>query len=839
MLRTQSRGLLRSQLPFDPAFFRPTGGGVGASSVIGETDYSHFPQMELGARQRLHEFNYEGPEHGQDSPEAVCQRQLGFAGADLIINGSFATGGEALIPSRTRFIVDSVYDTSNATIDIHTFDEDGNPIVVTLTGPNNGRTTSTEYGTDRVTRVTCSDDTVGAFSVGYQVTPGKMAYRYSDDFGRTWSTPKYLVDGNDNRGYRPALMVYASGVVVAMYFKLDIPIYQTGNFRRVSYDNGETWGPETTVTFTGMDEGDSPVLHSRWRQLGDVDGDEVQVSVGASGNRSYTMRTTDYGATIPCVKFAEVDHAADNDLIYEIDSIDDGTNTVVLKATHGDVTGYWPANMSSTITGTGGANGNSYVISNSYSGGKTRIVLNELAAGTVSASSRIKRLYGPRQVLEVDVPTNTIRIEGDQTANIIAGSGHYIGFNGFSGGGIRYLDGLMSGAISVTHEAGTPGRTAIVLSQTIPAGTTARTVSRLSDVQLGEWAIGCLTDLDWTLVPRANAMPSALPRFVTSNGGGLVSLVGATNAVEGSYVALEVDFVWTDHGVDELITCYARGDVNKFFAISCNAQLARSTSEFFCPPWYFLSIPDDHNNSGYHSLVFPNGNGVAVMAYGKETGESTAEVLCRVIDFAPVLTGVVYATRAPTADDDVTLGFMPGRQWSTYDGTAIYVAKSTTEGGAVWTQLQTVIPGGNSWALKRSADQSLTTGVTADVLWDADLGTSHGGVRGNITYDSATGWVTVPNGGYMTINGMLRVRPTSVTSPVIEVQVDLDTDSTSPDTLQRYSPGGTGTQDVRFGISVLYIEPGGRVRIRVSVSGSGGSPTIDHERSYFTGKVEE
>lgn len=690
MLRAQTRGPLPGRLPYDPAFFRPTGGGIGASSVIGSTDYSHFPQMELGARERLHAFYYEGPEHGQDSTEAVCLRQLGFANTDLTIDGTFASGGIAYIPSTTRIIIDSVYDVSDVTFTVYGYDELGSPQTETITGPNDGRTTGTLYFADQITRVACSANTAGMVSVGFQVTPGKMAYRYSDDFGRTWSTANYLVDGDDNRGYRPALMSYASGVVVALYFKLDIPLYETGNFRRVSYDNGITWGPEEAVTFTGLDTGDTVVFHSRWRQLGKVNGAEVQVSVGASGNRSYTLRTTDYGATISSIKFAEVDHGADNDMIYEIDSIDDVTNTVTLKSSHGDVRGYWPANMASTITGTGGANGTSYVISNAYSGGKTSIVLNELAAGTVGASSRIKRLYGPRQVLEVDIPSNTIRIEGDQTANIVVGSGHYIGFNGFSSGGVGYLDGLVAGATSVTYEAGTPGRTAIVLSEPIPTGTTARPFSRLSDVQLGEWGIGCLTDLNWTLVPRTNAMPSALPRFVTNDGGTTVSLIGATPTVEGSYVALEVDFVPTDHGIKELITCYARSDTDKFFAISCDALLARTSSAYFCPPWYFLSIPDDYNNSGYHSLVFPNGNGVALMAYGKETGESTAQVLCRVVDFAPVLSDVTYASRAPTVTDDITAGFTPGRRWAMYDGSDLYTAISTAAGAADWLS---VIPG--------------------------------------------------------------------------------------------------------------------------------------------------
>jgi len=690
MLRAQTRGPLPGGLPYDPAFFRPTGGGIGASSVIGNTDYSHFPQMELGARQRLHEFNYEGPEHGQDSDEAVCLRQLGFAGVDLTIDGTFATGGVAYIPSITRIVIDSVYDISDVTFTVYGFDELGSPQTETITGPDDGRTTGTLYFADRITRVSCSGNTAGMLSVGFQVTPGKMAYRYSDNFGRNWSTPNYLVDGNDNRGYRPALMSYASGIVVALYFKLDIPLYETGNFRRVSYDNGVTWGPEEEVTFTGLDTGDTVVFHSRWRQLGDINGAEVQVSVGASGNRSYTLRTSDYGATIASIKFAEVDHGADNDLIYEIDSINDGTNTVTLKSSHGDVTAYWPANMASTITGTGGANGNSYVISSSFGAGQTSIVLNELAAGTVSASSKIKRLYGPRQVLDVDTGTNTIRIEGDQTANIIAGSGHYMGFNGFSSGGVGYLDGVVAGATSVTYEAGTPGRTAIVLSEPIPTGTIARPFSRLSDVQLGEWGIGCLTDLNWTLVPRTNAMPSALPRFVTNDGGTTVSLVGATPTVEGSYVALEVDFVPTDHGIMELITCYARSTTDKFFAVSCDALLARTSSDYFCPPWYFLSIPDDYNNSGYHSIVFPNGDGFGVMAYGKEKTESTAEVLCRVVDFGPVLSDVTYASRAPTASDDITAGFVPGRRWALYDGSDLYTAISTVEDEASWLS---AIPG--------------------------------------------------------------------------------------------------------------------------------------------------
>lgn len=843
MLRAQTRGPLPSGLPYDPAFFRPTGGGIGASSTIGATDYSHFPQMELGARQRLHEFNYEGPEHGQDSSEAVCLRQLGFAGVDLVIDGTFATGGIAYIPSITRIIIDSVYDVSNATFTVYGFDELGAPQTEVITGPDDGRTTGTLYFAGTITRVACSADTAGAVSVGFQVTPGKMPYRYSDDFGRTWSTPNYLVDGNNNRGYRPALMSYSSGIVVALYFKLDIPTYETGNFRRVSYDNGVTWGPEEAVTFTGLDSGDTVVFHARWRQLGNVNGQEVQVSAGSSGDRSYTLRSVDYGATISCIKFATVDHGADNDLIYEIDSINDGTNTVTLKSSHGDVTGYWPANMNSTITGTGGANGVSYVISSSFGAGQTSIVLNELAAGTVGASSRIKRTYGPRQVLEVDTGTNTIRVEGNQTANIIAGSGHYMGFNGFSGGGVRYLDGLVSGATSVTYEAGTPGRTAIVLSQTIPAGTVARAASRLSDVQLGEWGIGCLTDLDWTLVPRANAMPSALPRFVTNDGGTTVSLVGATPTVEGSYVALEVDFIWTDAGIKELITCYARSTVDKFFAISSDALLARTSSDYFCPPWYFLSIPDDYNNSGYHSIVFPNGDGFGVMAYGKEIAESTAQVLCRVVDFGPVLSDVVYANRAPGVDDDITKGFATGRRWSKYDGSAIYMAKSTEEGAAVWTQIQTVTPGGDSWAYKLAADQSLTTGTTADVLWDSPLGTANGGVRGTITYDAATGWITVPNGGYMTINGMVRLVPTGATGTIVMlVQVDLDTGSGSLDSLLQYSPpANSPSTDIRFDISAWYIAPGGRVRVRalLTASGSAGTPTIASDRSYFTGVVTE
>ena len=839
--------LARRRAPFDPHQPRPTAGGIGLPSIISDLLYSHFPQFDLGQRGRLHCVFYMGEEHGQDGATRVCQSQTALGGIPMEINGNGAVDGVAPIGSRTKIIIESARDLSAFLFLVRGRDINGNPISEVIQGPNKGRRTGTTWFYGEIYEVVCSGDCPGPCTVGFWVTQGSIIYAKSDDNGRTWQQ-KAILDSFANpgvRGYRPGLLVSRTGTVVIFLYKMDFEAsIELSNVRYVSYDNGDTFGGEEPVTFTGLEDGDTMVVwHSHWRQLGSAQ-DDVEdapgehVSVGALGNRSYFLETDDDGRTVRCRKFAEVNHAADNTLSWEIDSIDDGTNTVVLKAAHGDVRAYWPNGMSSTVAGAGDADGNSVVVSTSYSGGKTRIVLEELAAGTVGASSRLRRLYGPRQILAVDLVENTITIEGDQTDRIKTAAGNYAGFNGFSSGGVGYLDGLVSGATEVEWDGNVPGLTTVKLSQTIPPGTTARPTSRLSDVQLGEYGIGLLTDRDMTFVPRCNAMPSALPRFVTSNGGEEITLVGATSIVEGSYVAIEVDFVPGVGGMVELITAFARGDVDSYFAISCPALLARDSSEFFSPPWYFLPMPDTVN-SGYHALAFPRGDAVAIGAFGRETGVSTAQVECWTFDFAPMCTGVIYANRAPTADDDETRGHRPFSRWARRDGSAIYLAKSTAAGAAVWTQVQTVIPGGNSWALKLTADQSLTTGVTANVLWDADLGTSHGGVRGNITYDSTTGWVTVPDGGYMTISGMLRVRPTSVTSPVIEVQVDLDTDSTSPDTLLRYAPGGTGTQDVRFGISVLYIEPGGRVRIRVSVSGSGGSPTIDHERSYFTGKVED
>ncbi len=839
--------LARKRAPFDPYLPRPTAGGIGLASIVSDLLYSHFPQLELGQRGRLHCVFYMGEEHGQAASERVCLAQVALAGVPMDINGTGAVGGVAPIASRTRAILESARDLSAYLFLVRGYDANGNPISEVIQGPNKGRRTGTTWFYGAIYEVLCNGDCPGAVTVGFWVTQGSIMYARSDDNGRTWET-RAILDSFANpsvRGYRPGLLVSRTGTVVIFLYKMQIePEIALSNVRFVSRDNGETWSGELPVAFSGLEDGDDMIVwHSRWRQLGSDEGGEddapgKHVSVGALGNRSYFLRTEDEGALVQCAKFAEVNHAADNTLSWDIESIDDGTNTVVLEASHGDVRAWWPNGMSSLVVDAGDADGDSYVISTSYSGGKTRIVLNELAAGVLGANARLRRLYGPRQVLAVDLVENTISIEGDQTVEIKTASGNYVGFNGFSSAGVGYLDGLMSGAVEVEFDGNVPGLTTVKLSQPIPDGTIARPTSRLSDVQLGEYGIGLLTDRDMTIVPRANAMPSALPRFVTSNGGENFTLVGATSIVEGSYVAIEVDFVPGVGGMVELITAFARGDVDSYFGLSCNALLARDSSEFFSPPWYFLPMPGSVN-SGYHALVFPRGDAVAIGLFGRETGESTSQVEAWTFDFAPLTTGVVYANRAPTAGDDETKGHRPFSRWARRDGSGIYLAKSTAEGAAVWTQLQTVIPGGNSWALKLTADQSLTTGVTADVLWDADLGTSHGGVRGNITYDSATGWITVPDGGYLTVNGMVRVRPTAVTSAVIEVQVDLDTDSTQPDTLQRYTPSGTGTQDVRFGISVLYIEPGGRVRIRVSVSGSGGTPTIDHERSYFTGKVED
>jgi hypothetical protein len=48
---------------------------------------------------------------------------------------------------------------------------------------------------------------------------------------------------------------------------------------------------------------------------------------------------------------------------------------------------------------------------------------------------------------------------------------------------------------------------------------------------------------------------------------------------------------------------------------------------------------------------------------------------------------VTVRTAAPTVDDDVDRGFMPGYVWVDQTGVAVYIAVSTADGAADWNQI--------------------------------------------------------------------------------------------------------------------------------------------------------
>jgi len=54
---------------------------------------------------------------------------------------------------------------------------------------------------------------------------------------------------------------------------------------------------------------------------------------------------------------------------------------------------------------------------------------------------------------------------------------------------------------------------------------------------------------------------------------------------------------------------------------------------------------------------------------------------------APVVAGVaVVQGSAPTVDDDIDRGYLPGSVW-VHEGTAVYIALSTGDGAADWNQI--------------------------------------------------------------------------------------------------------------------------------------------------------
>lgn len=79
----------------------------------------------------------------------------------------------------------------------------------------------------------------------------------------------------------------------------------------------------------------------------------------------------------------------------------------------------------------------------------------------------------------------------------------------------------------------------------------------------------------------------------------------------------------------------------------------------------------------------------------KETGIAVAIVVFAIafavtngFNSSPVASSDVHVgTSAPTVDDDVDRGFLPGHVWVDQSGPAVYIAVSVADGAADWNQV--------------------------------------------------------------------------------------------------------------------------------------------------------
>lgn len=603
---------------------RSTGGGVGVAAQVATGGYTQFMRTAKGLNNRIIGAYYRGTTHGQDDPEGICLYQPGISGVPLVIDGNAASGGEVVMTAPTRFSLTSSYNLSYGTV---TFYGDitiaGVPAAsYTMTGPNNGRVFSP--GTVRATRitgVTCNFDTIGDIAAGLYATPANTEVRYSDDGGKTWplaATPVPGLISGTERGYQTALLASRTGTVVLLVYKTDLITGVSSTVRFASADNGITYGPAQSVTFTGLTGTDTRfTLYSPWRQLADGS----FASIGANGENSYWARTTD-GSVIDCTLMAVTDYAAANTNSWQITGINSGTKTITLASSLGDVTTYFPANMSVTIAGSGGADGATYVTSSSWDGTNTLVVVNALSAGTIGASSRLRQTYGPAQILSANLGTNSIELMYDQRANFIAG--HYFGVSGSSGGGNQNVDGVHK-ITSVAYDAPT-NRTTLVLSLPLP-GATVAPQTRTTNLTMGEYGFDCLTDLTWAACPRPNSQLSKLPIFTTNDGGVTTVYQGQTNVTEGARVSMTLDFMDNGGVKETVIGGYERGVVDSFFLVCAPASDLLTTQQNFTAPYYWLATGGAFPNSGYPSnTVFGN---TLVITYGIEDGLNLAHLECR------------------------------------------------------------------------------------------------------------------------------------------------------------------------------------------------------------------
>lgn len=668
---------------------RATGGGVDVPSIVSDTGYSHFARNAMGLNDRIHSTYYNALTHGQDDPEGVCLEQPGFASVPLVINGNLASGGSVTLVAATQVSIDPSTDLSYMSFTVNGFNG-VTPISEVVPGSTGGRVfTVNDFNV--INSVIPSDDTTGDVVVGVREVPGNIEAAYSDNGGLDWPTFSPLVDGlttGTERGYQSQIFISRTGRIVYLAFVTDIITKVSRTVRWISDDNGVTRTGPFDVTFTGLVAPDPRVIFSTtpWCQRGDGS----FVSFGQYGQRVYRMVTTNDAETIACQPILISSRAAPNTLSWQITGINAGTKTVTVAASAGDITAYFPNVMGTTISGSGGANGTSYITGSSFDGTNTLLVLDSLSAGTIGASSLIRQTNGTRQILSVDLPSNTVRLMYDQMAFWPVGS--YQTINGTSGGGNRNIDGLWQ-VVSTTLVPGTPDFVDIELyggpDRDFPVSLTLTSNARTGSFQLGEVGMDFLTDTNVGLTARINGSPSKIPRWISDDAGESFTYMGETDAPEDSYVSMALKYVESNGQTYELIGGTARGSTGAFFLMSSRVELSQQSSLFFSPLWYWQTFDTTYPNSGYPTMVQMGTD--LVIAYGIETAVNLARVECQRVPMGRLLGAPAFYAGPPTADNDITQGFQVGMLWADTSDDSVWIALDVTEGAAVWqnTQSQT------------------------------------------------------------------------------------------------------------------------------------------------------
>jgi hypothetical protein len=114
----------------------------------------------------------------------IALAQTTAGAADLVINGSLASGGVATLDTQRRVAIASTGNFAAVTFTVYGTDQQGNTISDAILGPNNG-TVSTTKDFATVTRVSTSaivgtNVTVGTSAVG--ATPGVILDQYISPF---------------------------------------------------------------------------------------------------------------------------------------------------------------------------------------------------------------------------------------------------------------------------------------------------------------------------------------------------------------------------------------------------------------------------------------------------------------------------------------------------------------------------------------------------------------------------------------------------------------------------------------------------------------------------------